>query len=196
MAQTKKNIKIILIAILVAITMLAILYFIDIDRMRNNKEVLFSTWGFDYAPPINLQYEEITIAIENYLVEKGDSENKKYDNEKSFVSFKTYLIEEKEVFTKFNIYAWVLQESYYYENNETKQNSGSSIPHKFVVEKQDDKYVVTSAIIPRDGSYYVEDMKKIFPTSVRKDMEKVHQDGTIEKLQLEIEKQVKLYFHK
>jgi len=38
-------------------------------------------------------------------------------------------------------------------------------------------------------------MKKIFPKSVRKDMEKVHFDGTIKRLKLDIEKQKKLYFH-
>ena len=38
-------------------------------------------------------------------------------------------------------------------------------------------------------------MKKIFPSSVRSDMEKVYKDGTIERLSLEIKEQTKLYFH-
>ena len=50
--------------------------------------------------------------------------------------------------------------------------------------------------IPRDGSYYAVDMKNIFPDSVRNDMEEVHTDGTIERLELDIEQQTKLYFHK
>lgn len=39
-------------------------------------------------------------------------------------------------------------------------------------------------------------MKNIFPRSVRKNMDEVHNDGTIEKLEMDIQKQLNLYFHK
>ena len=39
-------------------------------------------------------------------------------------------------------------------------------------------------------------MKNIFPTSVRNDMENCQIDGTTEMLEMEIEEQAKLYFHK
>jgi len=39
-------------------------------------------------------------------------------------------------------------------------------------------------------------MNSIFPSSVRNDMEEVYTDGTIERLELDIEQQVELYFHK
>ena len=65
-----------------------------------------------------------------------------------------------------------------------------------VVEHIDDEYKVTGSRIPRDGVYYAEDMKNIFPRSVRNDMDRAHTDGTIEKLQLKIDQQTKLYFHK
>jgi len=39
-------------------------------------------------------------------------------------------------------------------------------------------------------------MKNIFPRSVRNDMNKVHSDGTVERLKIEVEEQAKLYFHK
>ena len=38
-------------------------------------------------------------------------------------------------------------------------------------------------------------MKKIFPRSVRNDMKDVYSDGTVERLGMDIEEQVKLYFH-
>lgn len=193
--KTKTIYKTIILIIILFIGLLITLFCIDINRMRNNEPVFFSTWGFEYAPPINLDTEEITMAIEKYIVSKRD-ENKRYENEKTFVAMRTYLVEEKEDDILFYVYAWVLEESYYHENNEVKQDSGSSIPHKFVVEKINGEYVVTDSKIPRDGSYYPEDMKNIFPNSVRNDMDKVHRDGTIERLQLDIQKQVELYFHK
>ena len=50
--------------------------------------------------------------------------------------------------------------------------------------------------IPRDGDYYSRDMKYIFSNSVLSDMEEIHTDGTIEKLKIEIENDVNLYFNK
>ena len=40
-----------------------------------------------------------------------------------------------------------------------------------------------------------EDIKRIFPKSIINKIKSVNRDGTIEKLALEIQKQVKLYFH-
>ena len=194
--KTKKNFMIILAAILIFIVIIITLFVVDINRMRNNKPVFFSTWGYSYAPPIDLEPQKIEIAIKEYLVEKGDNEYKENENEKTFVSIKIYLIEEKEESSIYNIYAWVLQEKYYLENNEIKQNSGSSIPYKFVIEKKDGKYTVVDSRIPRDGSYYKDDMENIFPKKVRNDMDQISIDGTIEQLQLDIQQQVELYFHK
>ena len=194
--KTKKIFAIILSVIISFIVILMIMYGIDINRMRNNKPVLFSTWGYSYVPPIDLKEEEIEAAITDYLIQKGDSEPKHNDNEKTFVSMRVYLIEEKEKDKNYNIYAWVLEEKHYLENDEIKQDSGLSIPYKFVVKSVDGKFSVTDSRIPRDGSYYSADMKNIFPNSVKNDMESVHTDGTIERLQLDIEQQIKLYFHK
>lgn len=191
--KTKKIFKITLSAIVIFIVAFIIMYGIDINRMRNNKPVLFSTWGYSYAPPIDIKEKEIELAITNYLIEQGDNEPKHNDNEKAFVSMRMYLIEEKDKI--YNIYAWVLEEKYYLENNEIKQSSSSSIPYKFVVKNIDDKFIIADSRIPRDGSYSI-DMKNIFPNSVREYMNNVHTDGTIERLQLEIKQQTKLYFHK
>lgn len=192
----KKNSIIIkfIATILVLIITLITMFIIDVRRMNQNKQVLFSTWGYDYTPSIDLHEEEIKIAIDSFLTIKNDNESKHYNNEKWFTSFKTYLIEEKNK-KLYYIYAWVLEESYYYQNEKIINDSASSIPYKFTVELKNNNYVVTNYQIPRDGSLYKEDMKKIFPRNIRKDMENVQNDGTIEKLKLEIKKQVNLYFH-
>ena len=194
--KTKKIFIIILSVIIMFIALFMVMYGIDINRMRNNKSVIFSTWGYSYVPPIDLKEEEIKLAITDYLIQKGDSEPKHNDSEKTFVSMRIYLIEEKEKDKHYNIYAWVLDEKYYLENDEIKQDSSSSIPYKFVVKSVDGKFSVTDSRIPRDGSDYSVDMKNIFPRSVRNDMDEVHTDGTIEKLEMDIQKQLNLYFHK
>jgi len=191
----KKKIFIVVLVICLLGIILLGMYITDRIRMKQNKPVIFSTWGYQYVPPINLPENEIKTAIIDYIVTKGDSE-KHHPNAKTFASMRVYLIEEKEAFTKFNIYAWVLEEKYYLENNEIKQDGGSSIPHKFVVEKVDDKFVVTDSIIPRDGSYYSKDIKSIFPSSVRNDMNRTHTDGTMEELNADIQKQKEQYFNK
>ena len=191
----KKTIGIIWGIICAVVLIVFGMYVTDRILMENDKPVLFSTWGYSYVPPINLPEKEIQSAIIEYVESLGDNE-KEHENEKTFASIGVYLIEEKEEFTKFNIYAWVLEESFYVENNEIKQSSGSSIPHKFVVEKIDGKFVVTDVRIPRDGSYYAEDMKDIFPTSVRYNMDKIHTDGTIDVLELEVKQKAKDYFEK
>lgn len=191
-----KIFKIVVGTIITIILIIGLMFFVDVNRMNNNDPVIFSTWGFKYAPPVDFHEEEIISGVENYLLEKSESELKQYENEKSFVGIRTYLIKEKNNHKLYNVYAWVLEEKYYLENNKIKQDSSSSVPYMFVVEHTNDEYKVTDSRIPRDGTYYAEDMKNIFPRSVRNDMDEVYNDGTIEKLEKDIQKQLSLYFHK
>ncbi|NMA17058.1 MAG: hypothetical protein GX935_07440 [Erysipelotrichia bacterium] len=133
------------------------------------------------------------MSIVDFLMAKGDKEYKHHMTDKAFASIRIYLIEEKDD-GSFYVYAWVLQEKYYLENNEIIMDSDSSQPYRFVLEKVDDQFVVIDIRTPR-LDYYEEDMKDLFPRTVRKKMERIHNDGTIEKLNLDIKKQLKLYFH-
>ena len=194
--STKKTFKLVITLICLIVSMFVIAFLIDVNRMRNNMPVVFSTWGFRYTPPVNLKELELEHAIYEYLISKNESEDTKHLGEKWFVSPNIYSIEEIMSETRYNVYSWVLEKSYYLENNEIKLGSGSSMPYKFVVEKKEDEFVVTDFKVPRDGSLYAEDMKNIFPHSVRSDMEKIYSDGIVEKLQMDIDRQVKLYFCK
>lgn len=185
-----------LICLISVFLILILMFIIDVRKMNQNEEVVFSTWGFDYFPAINLNDEEIEIAVRNYLIEKGDNESKHYDGEKTFVSMKVFLLDEVTKDEHYNFYAWVLEGKYYLENNEIKESSASSIPYKFVIKKKDGKFIVVDYKIPRDGSYYSKDIKNIFPRDVRSFIDDVHSDGTIKRLQLDIDEQTKLYFHK
>ena len=189
--KTRKSLVVVICVIILLFLSTLTLYTIDMIRMKQNAPVLFSTWGYEYAPALNIPVEEINNTIKNYLVEKGDSKEKYHDGLKTFVSMRVYLLQEEKKDEKYNVYAWVLEESYYKEDGKVLQDSGSSIPHKFTVEKIDDRYEVVGYEIPRDGNYYLQDMKKIFPYSVREDMDFVQYDGTITRLSDDIQEQVK-----
>ena len=172
------------------------LFVIDMSRMQKNEPVLFSTWGYCYTPAINIDDAAIDVAVRKYIVEMGDAASKHHDGEKTFACVRTFLLEEKESERLYYVYAWVVEGRYYLENDEVKQDSGSSIPYVFVVEKIEDEYMVTDSRIPRDGSYYAKDMKNMFPYAVRKDIEQIQMDGTIERMIFEVEEKANLYFRK
>ena len=186
----------ILVAIIIGLILstLGVLFAIDVTRMRNNEPVFFSTWGFKYAPPVNIDDVNIEKVIKDYLIKEDERVNY-YEDEKSFASMHIYLIN-KDIGNKYYVYAWVLQEKYYLEDNNVVRDTSTSIPYKFTLIKNNNEFIVSAYDIPRDGSYYVKDMKKIFPNSVLRDMDSIHTDGTIERLSLEIQNEVNLYFHK
>lgn len=194
--KNKKIFTVVLSVILIFVLIIITMFGIDINRMRNKEPVVFSTWGYLYAPPLDIKEDEIYFSIIDYVTTIGDSEPKHHENEKTFASMQAFLIEVVEDDKIYNIYAWMVIEKYYLENGEIKQDSGLSIPHKFVVENIDGEFTVTDSRVPRDGVYYSIDMEKIFPDSVIDYIDEVHINGTIERLQLEIKQQTKLYFHK
>lgn len=197
--KKQKNYKAIIIAAIIITFLPFIILFslfcVDVNRMRNNQPVLFSTWGYLYAPPIDLSSEKIEIAIEKYITELNDNEYKHYNNEKYFAASHVYLIDETRSKQEYNVYAWILCNSYYRdENGEVKDCSGFSAPYKFIVKRNGDLYSVSDAICPRDGSYYPKDMKRIFPYYVRLEMDEIHESGTVDRIRLELDERVKEYF--
>jgi len=183
-----KIIKLLLFICVLLIFTFSVLFIIDVNRMKNNKKVFFSTWGFKYAPPIDLNENKINNTIKNYLLNKNE-ETKKEKNEKWFICNQNLLIEENNKTT--TVFTWVLEESYYEKNKEIIKNSASSIPYKFVLEKENDEYKVISLEFPK----FTLDSEKIFPKEVLKKIDKVYYDGTYELLQLCIDEQVNYYYN-
>lgn len=189
--KTRKVTKIFLTIILFIIGLLVVVFCIDMYRMKNNKPVLLSTWGIDYTPSIDLSEERIEIAIEEYLVNSHSSDER---DEVWFASFRIYLIEEEDK-SLYNVYIWAYEQSYYLENDELQSGSASSIPYKFVIEKKGEEYEVVQVRWPSDGVWYAEDMKTLFPFFVRLEMNRVFEDGTAKRLELEVEGKANLYFN-
>lgn len=69
----KKILKEILITAIVLLIAIGIIYAIDLNRMKHNKKVLFSTWGRDYAPAEVIVQENPHYYSENY---NNDSKTK------------------------------------------------------------------------------------------------------------------------
>ena len=67
----KKKIIIVVLVIAVFLLVLGGMFFIDKNRIDNNKPVIFSTWGYDYAPPEDNPYtnndEELKFDVEDYV---------------------------------------------------------------------------------------------------------------------------------
>lgn len=66
--NTRKIFFLILALVFVIVFLLGALFNIDVGRMLKNEEVVFSTWGFDYFEPVDLDEEKIYMAIRMYLV--------------------------------------------------------------------------------------------------------------------------------
>lgn len=50
--MNKKILKIIIITAIISLITIGIMYLIDLDKMKNGKEVIFSTWGAQYSPAL------------------------------------------------------------------------------------------------------------------------------------------------
>ncbi len=190
-----KTVIIVLSAVFLLIAVfLSTSYAVNMRRMKNSEPVT-STWGYDYANPVNFNDAKLELAIQKYLVDVQDGLSDHHDNEKWFAALKVYLTIENEAQKSFTVYAWAQEESYYYKDGEIKDKSGSSGPRKFTVELIDGAYAVTHCEAPGDGTYYSKDIKRIFPQEVQDKLYTAQTDGTVAELETEIKKQVVLYFN-
>ena len=87
----KRKILLVLVVILLIIVTIGMMYIIDKNRKKNNKPVIFSTWGDSYTPPIDLDENKIKESINVYLLNKNNN-TVKVHNEKWFFSMKIYLL--------------------------------------------------------------------------------------------------------
>lgn len=150
--------------------------------------------GFAYG--ISRKKEEVSYITDNeflydvaidYLKEKYTEEEKEYNEKQGFQIFFDYEgfgISEKD--DKKFAYMWILEESYYVEDDKLKSGSGSSMPYKFTFEGNE----VVDYQIPEDGTYYVQSIKKMFPDDIENKILKFNIDST------KLDNEVKEYYSK
>ena len=198
--RTKRIFVAVLLSVLLLFFSLATLFGIDVNQMRQNKPTVFSTWGFDYCPPVDLSDETIHQAVESAMLLQDQADLNRLIQDgtvpldrKPFVRAHIYLIEEKP--DHFLVYAWVKGTTYYVDSGKLLADGGYSIPYRFTLTEQDGTFTVTEKQHPRDGSLYAQDMKTLFPASVRRQITRTYWDGTAARLTMALEEQAKLYFH-
>lgn len=103
-------------------------------------------------------YDEAIQYIEDEIRTESNYENQ--EDFQVFTDYKGFGIQEND--TKKYAYMWILEEEYYVENGKLQTGSGSSMPYKFTFENNQ----VIDYEIPKDGSYYVSSIKKMFPRGV------------------------------
>ena len=171
---------------------LLLCFLTDLNRMRKGQPVIFSKWGMYYHQEQDLRAVNAEKVIREYFIEDSDK-TKKISGGKAFASVKTYAVAGSE--EEYTVSCWIMQSIYYKEGNTLKEDSASSVPYKIKITVKDGTYTVSDIQHPRDGAYYVEDMKKMFSSDVYKAMEENQYDGTIRRMINDIEEQARLYFH-
>ena len=193
----KKNNKFVSAAAVIGVIVLLTggAFAIDAFRMIYNRPVLFSDWGTGYVPSISLEKEKIDIAIREYCLTEyeGYGNRDGYSDERSFVEINTFKTEGKE--KDYYAYTWVFLERFGFKDGEAAIVSGYSIPHRFTLARTENgDYEVVSSEIPRDGSYYEESMKELFPRDVLKEMNEFENNGSIQRMKMRVDEQRDRWF--
>lgn len=141
---------------------------------------------------ISSENVDVESLIKEYVASHYFDNAVKDEKNKSFGSVKVYLQERDN--NGINVYAYVLKSDYCLLNNVIQLSSAMSFPAKFVIKKVNNSYAVTEIKYPRSGVDYGNDIKTIFPESVRKEIEKVQTSGVIKELENDSIKQVEKHY--
>ena len=142
-------------------------------------------------PQVHIDKEITDKLIKNYIVDHMPESS---DNGYNFANIKVFSTEEKQS-GDYYVYAWVLESAYSYNEGVLTEGSASSYPCRFELIKENDRFRIVNADVPRDGDYNVEDRKKLFPDYVVEMIEKVQEDGTVKALIDETVADAKAYFN-
>ncbi len=193
----RKNSRILTIAVCAGLLFILTggAFVVDALRMIQNRPVIFSRWGTDYTPSINLEKEKMDIAIRNFCLK--DYEEKKeregYSRERVFVETNTFHTEGKD--REYYAYTWVFLESFGIKNEKVELISGYSGPERFTLRREEEgNYEVVNVEIPRDGTLYESSLKELFPAEVLKEIEEFSNNGSVHRMKLLVEEQKDLWY--
>ena len=182
------KIKTVLITILIIVLALVSMFIIDAHQMRNDRPVIFSTWGLKYYPSVDMHELELEKAIKDFIYEDQQEqiEKRQLKNAKGFVELNTFYIESNKAHLEYKVSTWVLERIYCEKDGEILKECGSSIPYLFVVDFDNNTngYKVVDYFIPKDGNRYDQSLKEIFTSSVIRQIKDFDMSNEIKNLYL------------
>lgn len=106
--------------------------------------------------------EELSLFLDTQIAEHYYSEGNDADN---FMAVNHKVLDVDKSINETTVYMWVLYQEYSEENGEIKEESGAYIPTVITAKRTGSHghYELVEYWEPRDGSYYVEDIKEKFP---------------------------------
>lgn len=125
--------------------------------------------------------------IKDYIISISETENENTENIKTFVAIenlKTEITEVNEENYRVILYAWIMTEKYLEKDGEMEKIARDAKPYKFTLYNT----IVEQCEFPKEGS----SLEQIFPKDV------INQFSIIDEkeLELEIERQIQLYYNK
>ncbi len=195
--RKKNNSIVMVIGVLISLLLLVgVAFVIDANRMIHNRPVLFSRWGTDYTPSVNLEDEKINIAIRDYCLDqyRAWEEMKGFTDNVCFVETNTFGIDGTG--QDYYAYTYVVLEEYGIQDGEAVIQTGYAIPQRFtLVRGEQGKYEVIKAEIPDDGTAYATSLKKLYPESVIKQLYEFESNGSVNKMILNLREQKDRWFN-
>ncbi len=141
---------------------------------------------------VYLNNDSVIKLLNDYVVSNMSDEG--YGNSGKFAGIKIFSTEEKSS-GHYYVYAWVVESRYSYEAGVLSEINGSSYPCRFEITRENDTFNVLKADIPRDGSYYGEDLDKFFPYYVREQIYDIHEDKNIADVYDDVLDRAKEYYN-
>ncbi len=177
----KRTVIWIVAAVLSLIVLFAAAFTTDLIMMKKGKPVVFSTWGMQYHPDNFGKENKALSAVKAYIAEKGIKECGFYLNARTFCEVYPLceLTEKQGVYT---LYVWEVSESYGEREGIYRNLGGVSCAAKYTLKEDGAAFVVISETFPKDGNLYEASLKLIFPRKARKNIEKLQNNGTVERM--------------
>lgn len=104
--------------------------------------------------------DQLQIFLDTQVAEHNRSE----ESNDNFISISYDFMEVDKTSSKISIYAWILYMEYSCENGALQEEAGSHIPTIISAKRNGNSYELIEYWTPRDGSYYVNDIKTKFPS--------------------------------
>jgi hypothetical protein len=93
------------------------------------------------------------------------------------------------------IYVWAYAQEFYQQNNVLEKGTGLSCPTVLTIDSQDEQEVkIIDHKLPRDGSFYPQDIRTMFPKEIQDIIFSIQQGETIPELRCQVEERARKWF--